>query len=753
MLSEKLQALREEIVYLQTRDTALIGQYRYYYDKPLLTRPEDDTDPILLRAEALSSVIDHYPAVIFDDEQIVGNNFGCDNIMNAECSLLGWPEDRMKEYLSRGQLTAEQIEELIALYKGSRTMLDKAMPNQYFPPRLEDEKGVDGAIGFCLAHNHTIIGYERVLQEGFEGLLKEVQALRAGHEPALYDASEMILTSACRMGEHFAEKAEEMAAAAEGQRKAELLTIAETCRQVPRRPARTFREAVQSLWFAHIINTWEDYVNANSLGRIDQILYPYYKHDIEAGILTRDEAYEIICLFYLKLYRDYDVQQCTLGGCDREGNCAINDLSYLMLDAVEDLDFVRCMSVRLSSDMPEAFLRRSLEVVGRVAKGVPFFFSDDALIPALVRRGIPVEDARDYAPIGCVEICIPGKANAHAVCGRVNAIKALEYALTGGWSMFHEDLFCGLALPIPQTCDELEETVCRYLERLIDVHTAQVNRGILPTAEMSGMAYKSVLTQGCLESGRHFNAGGPIYNYYQTDFVALPNLADSLVAIRTLVEKEKRLTLSEMTQQLRDNFPDEALRQACVNAPKFGNDIPEVDQLCARLMNVMCDRLESTPSYWGEGFHAQPFSFVWMHDHGRHSAASADGRRKGEVLAYSISPMQGRDVSGLTAVLSSLCALPTHRAPGTASAIIEIDPSLLSEAHIDQVSAALRAAVKMGLSNIQFNNIKRETLIDAQVCPERHRNLAVRVSGFSQKFVLLDKAMQDHIIARTKHAR
>ena len=265
--------------------------------------------------------------------------------------------------------------------------------------------------------------------------------------------------------------------------------------------------------------------------------------------------------------------------------------------------------------------------------------------------------------------------------------------------------------------------------------------------------YKSMLTEGCMEKGLDFNRKGALYDYYQIMLAGLPNLADSLAVIKKFVYDDKKYTLEQIRDILVNDFPDERVRLTFVNkAPKFGNDIEDVDDIAVDLLNFSCDQLDDCSREYGLSFHAQPFSFLWMFDHGRVSAASPDGRRKGEVIAYSVSPMQGRDFNGLTAVLNSISKLPTRRTPGSTSAIIEVDPKLFTDKNIGVITDILIAAGKRGLSNVQFNTIDADTLMDAQNHPEKYNNLAVRVSGFSQKFNLLDKDMQNHIIGRTKHA-
>jgi len=534
-----------------------------------------------------------------------------------------------------------------------------------------------------------------------------------------------------------------------------LETIISVCSNVPRNPAGSFIEAVQALWFAHILNTWEDHINANSLGRLDQLLYPYYIADIEKGVLTKEEAFEIICCLWLKLYQDYDVQQSCVGGTNPDGSSAVNDLSYLMLDATEQLDFIRCLSVRYSSKTEKPFIKRALEVVGHVQKGIPFFFNDDIMIPALKSKGISHEDAHDYTQLGCVETVIPGKSNPHAVAGRGNLLKALEFIFGNGYSVMHPELKLGLSLgDLKQykTYESLYTDVLKQVEWILDHVCDQIKKTVAPVAELFPKPYKSLLTEGCLETGRDFNDAGAKYNYFQVMLCGIPNLADSLAAIKKFVYKEQKYTLEQLKDILLSDFADEAIRAEFINkAPKYGNDIDEVDMIAAEITDKACQMLDALSEKYGISFQAQPFSYIWMLDLGNHTAASPDGRRKGEPLAYSCSPMQGRDFNGLTALFNSIAKLPAKKAPGTVSAIVEVDPKLFCDRNIDTMTDIFIAASNNGLCNVQFNIIDADTLIDAQKHPEKYNNLAVRVSGFSQKFNLLNVDMQNHIIGRTKH--
>jgi len=770
-LSERCRKLRDETLCNKQRDEILVGQYRKWFDAGYQSLPNKLIDNGVLLTKCLCSVIENYPTVIFDEELIVGNNYGCDTIMETERKLFdpGFDPEFVRAYLRKGTLSHEEIEKMIQSHSDPNNTMFTRMEGYHcdLDVFLNDKSELAAvtelaAVGYCTAHNHSVLDYGKVLKYGFRGLLEQVRNARAKNADLdeqkinLYNSMEELLESCCKIGKRYAKEAERLAMKAPQSRAEELLKIAEICERVPEYPARSLHEAIQSLWFAHIINTWEDGVNANSLGRLDQILYPYYCKDIESGILTEERAFELLCCLWIKLYRDYDVQHLTIGGCDRNGNCAVNALSYLMLDVTEALNFVRCLSVRFSQHTPRKFLRRSLEVVRHVQKGIPGFFNDDVIIEALYRSGIEIEDAREYAVIGCVEICIPGKSNPHSVSARINMLKALEYALGNGRSIMNPHLKPGINTGDPslfKSFNDLKEAVRKQMNHLIDIACRQVNSAKRVSAKYDCLPYKSILTEGCIEKGKHFNEGGPKYNYYQFMIMGLPNLADSLEALRQFVYVNKQYSLTEVIKILEKDFPDENIRLAFLNGtPKFGNNQASVDSLASMFMNYACSYIKSIPSEIGGGFHPQLFTFSWMLEHGALTTATPDGRRKGEPLAYGCSPAQGRDFNGLIALLNSISQLPTKEAPGSTSAIIEVDPYLMNDMNIDMLIGVLLGAAEKGLSHVQFNVIDNNTLINAKKYPEKYKDLAVQVYGVSQKFVMLDKRMQDYLIGCTKHS-
>ena len=707
-------------------------------------------------AEGLAWTIEKMTPHIAPHELLVGFNYADDETLICGTEL--WPEDNAqgRSMMAENGISPEDAEAFLQIRREKKALLQ--LCEDYLLTRQElDAQREMAAIGRMIDANHTVLDYEKVLQLGFAGLLEQVsQWEERNGSNENYAAMKRICEAACSLGHRYASEARRLLEIQDGAYDpCDLQRIAEVCDRVPAKPARNFLEAVQALWFAHIVNTWEDGINANSLGRLDQILYPYYQQDIRQGILTREEAFEIICLLWLKLYRSYDVQQSCVGGTDAQGNSQVNELSYLMLDAVEMLDIVRCISVRYGQSTEREFLRRALEVVGHVQKGVPFFFNDDVMIPALIRKGIAPEDACGYAQIGCVETVIPGKSNPHAVTGQVNLLKAIEYVLCNGSSMMYPQMrngICTGSLSELKSFEQFYQAVLVQIRQLLDISCRVVSNTRGTSVINSPRPYKSLLTQGCMESGRDFNDNGAQYDYYQIMLCGIPNLADSLAAIRKFVYREQRFTLAQLKEMLENDFPDEAVREEWIRkAPKFGNDIGEVDELAVSIMDFACDVLEEYSETYGISFHAQPFTFLWMIDLGRECAASPDGRHRGDPIAYSCSPMLGRDFNGLTALLNSLSKFPTQKTPGTTSALVEVDPKLFCDHNIDTLTGLLVDAGKRGLCNVQFNVVDAEQLLEAQRHPEGYDHLVVRVSGFSQRFNQLTPELQNHIIRRTKH--
>ena len=613
--------------------------------------------------------------------------------------------------------------------------------------------------------NHSIRDYAKVLRLGFRGIRDEIEDQLAEADITdpdyprrenFWRAARHVCDAGILLGRRYADLAEDRARSAHSaEDKARLLLMAATCRRVPEYGARTLHEATQALWLAHILTCGEDGINANSIGRLDQILQPYYEADVAAGRTTREAASEMMEELACKLYLDYDVQAIVLGGTDGRGECAVNDMSRIILDATGDIGFVRDVSVRLGAHSPHDFVEQAARLIAR-GGGIPFIFNDDCFIHALSARGIALEDARDYAPIGCIELTIPGKANPHAVSAWMNSAKCLELALFGGRDPRSGQQIGPQTTPLTDMAD-YNELVAGYHAQLEFFSRQMVylcNRGELEQRERGPLPCWSVLTDACIERGRDITDGGPLYNYHSICLLGTANTADSLMALRKLVFEDKTIEPATLLAALEADFEGhEDLRKMLLNgAPKYGNDVPEVDSIAREVADHFIGLMDGFRSPLNGRYFVHLFSFRCNIEFGRMVGATPDGRRADEPLAYSLSAHQGRDQQGVTAMLTSLSRLPHGEAAGATAAIIDLDPKLVEGAEgIARLAQLIRAAVEMGVGQIQWNITTSERLRQAQREPEKYGNVTVRVAGYSQMFRLLTPELQEHVIARTKH--
>ena len=626
-----------------------------------------------------------------------------------------------------------------------------------------DSRTVFWSLGWM--ENHSIRDYAKAIRIGFRGIRREVEPAMAAADRAAPDypqaenfwmAALDICDAGILLGQRYAVEAERLAAqAGSADERARLKQIAERCSRVPAEGARTFAEAVQSLWLLHILTCGEDGINANSLGRLDQILYPYYAADLEAGRITRDGALELMEELACRLYLDYDVQAITLGGVNRAGDDAVNALSYVILEATRNVGFIRDLSIRLHDRTPTAFVQMACALIAK-GGGIPFIFNDECFIPALVERGIALKDARDYAPIGCIELTIPGRANPHAVSGWFNSAKCLELAMFNGVDPASGEQVGPRtgAFEDFRTFEDFYDAYTRQVETFARNMVYHCNRGEFAQRDGGPLPCWSVLTDDCIRRGRDITDGGPVYNYHSTCFLGMANTADSLIALKQFVFDEARVPRAQLLQALRENFEGrEDLRQMLLKrAPKYGNDQPDVDCLARRVCEQFIALMDRMQSPLHGRYFVHLFSFVHNVSFGKSVGATPDGRLAKEPLAYSLSAHQGRDVNGVTAMLNSLSRLPHRSAAGASAAIIEIDPVLIEGSQgVERLMQLTRAAVAKGVGQLQWNVTTVERLKKAQQDPEKYGNIAVRVAGYSQMFRLIPRELQDHIIARTKH--
>ena len=626
---------------------------------------------------------------------------------------------------------------------------------------------------------HIIPDYKRALRMGLGGMVAYFQELAdesddPGHREFL-SALVICCEGARELAARYAEEARRLAEeAGEGERREELLEIARICEKVPWEPPETFHEALQALWFIHmLVMVQESYPGPGvSPGRIDQYLYSYYRDDISEGRLSREEARELLQCFWIKPNYAYDFmyrlgrnqgitsgygQLVTIGGHGPDGEDVSNDLTWLILDVIEDMNLLEPKpNVRLHRKTPDDLMRRIASMVAG-AQGSPFLLNfDEASIRALKWQGLPEEDLWDYAPVGCLENTLQGNDRSGTVDVNVNLAKAVEMTLLNG-----KDLESGDRIG-PRTGDPgnfkgweefrraFEVQLKALLMRFIDWYDFTDNlRGTLePTP------YLSALVVGCAESGRDVTNAGPKYNYVTVEGVAFATAADSLISIKKLVYEDGVVSMDELIEAIRDNFEGhEKLRQILINkAPKYGNDDPFADEVARYLSHLWTEEVfrHTTPS--GRRYRGGYLSWNYWIAYAPTTCATPDGRKKGTFLSNGLCPVDGTDRKGPTAVALSVGNLGLETVPNGDSHTISFSPSLLrGEEHVEKLGAYLRAYGEKGGTALQINVLDPETLRRAQENPAEYKNLLVRVTGYNAYFVMLGKEIQDEIIARESH--
>lgn len=717
-------------------DATLVELPDGFWDEPLIVR----------RAIFFRRVVEEYlPVQILEGELIIGSHF---------CAALS-------RTLNRSQ--ARQFARMEKRFLKEALRLDRL------------------GVGNCGAiPGHLIPNYPRVLREGWRGIRERAEAVAKdpGVSPkrrALARAIVICADGVRAFAARYAAEARRLAAREHDPcRQAELEEIARICDRVPWEPAQTFHEALQSLWFTHMLAmVAESYPGPGlSPGRIDQYLYPYYRADIASGRLTQEQARQLLQCFWIKPNYAYDYQGwvgtnqginssfgqlVTLGGINERGEDASNELTALILDVIQDMNLLEPKpNIRLHARTPDWLLDRVMDMVTS-AQGSPFLLNfDENSMAGLRWAGLPEKMLWDYAPVGCLENTLQGCDRSGTVDVNLNLAKAVELVLHNG-----RDAATGERIG-PRTGDPrrfatfeqllaaFKEQLKSILEQLIAVNNiADVGR-----ARFEPVPYISALVDGCLESGKDITAGGARYNFITVEGVALATTADSLAAIRKLVYEDRLATMDELIGALDANFEGyESLRQMLLHRmPKYGNDDPAADDLARQVSRFWTTEAFRHFTPTGKRYRGGYLSWNYWVAYAPRTAATPDGRRRGQFLSNGVCPINGADRLGPTAVIRSVGRLGLETAPNGASHTMSFSPSLLrNEENRRKLAALLRAYGKIGGTCLQLNIVSPETLRAAQQDPDSYRNLLVRVTGYNAYFVMLGKEIQDEIIARQSH--
>jgi formate C-acetyltransferase len=743
--------------------------------------------PPVLRASALQYVLERRSIYIGAEELIVGERGprpkGTPTYPELCCHTM---EDfeildtREKiSYCVDDEARRIQREEIIPYWKGC-SMRDCIFAEMTPEWKNAYESGVYTEFMEQRAPGHTVLGdviYRKGLLDLKRDVAESVARLDFLNDPQAYDKQQQLRAMAIaadaviRFAERHAEKAEEMAAAeSDPLRKADLERIAAVCRRVPAHAPRDFWEALQAYWFTHLsviteLNTWDSF----NPGHLDQNLYPFYQRDLDSGTLTREQARELLQCFWVKFnnqpappkvgvtaaesgtYTDF----CNIntGGLKPDGSCGVSELSYLVLEVIDEMRLLQPSSnLQLSKKNPDRFLKRGLEIV-RKGWGQPSIFNADMVVEELLRQGKSIEDARAGGTSGCVETGAFGK-EAYILTGYFNLPKVLEIALHNGRDP-RTGKMVGIESGDPlafRTYEDLAAAFRKQLHYLIEVKIRGNNVIERLYARNMPAPYLSLLVDDCIAKGGDYNGGGPRYNSAYIMGVAPGTCTDSLAAIKYHVFERKNLSMANLLAALRDNFEGhEKTRLMLWNkTPKYGNDDAYADAILAQVFDMFFDEINGRPNTKGGQYRVNYLSTTCHVYFGSVTGATPDGRRAWEPLSDGISPVQGTDRKGPTAVIQSAAKMDHARTGGTLLNQKFTPKIVEGEEGIDHMAHLVRSYFKLDGHHIQFNVVTAETLREAQARPEQHRDLIVRVAGYSDYFCDLTPALQNEIIARTE---
>ena len=792
-LTGRMQAFREEV--LDERpfidaERAVLATEAYEASK--------NQPPVMRRALMLERILDEMSIYIEDKTLICGNQAtkNCNAPIFPEYTL-GFVMDELDTFEKRDgdvfyvtEETKRQLRDIAPFWENNnlRARGEALLPDEV---SVFMETGVFGMEGKLNAGDaHLAINHERLLREGLKGYEERTRAAKAAldltdpdsiDKYVFYKAVLIVIDAVRRFALRYSALAARKAEAeTDPARKAELERMSAICARVPYEPASSFREAIQTVWFSQVILQIESNGHSLSFGRFDQYLYPYYQADVDAGEITRDEALELLTNLWIKTLTVQKVrsqahtlssagspmyQNVTIGGQTTDGRDAVNELSFLVLQSVAQTRLTQPnLTVRYHKDIDKKFLDECIEVM-RLGFGMPAFNNDEVIIPSFINWGVAEKDAYNYSAIGCVETAVPGKWGYRCTgMSYLNFPRLLLVAMndgvdlttgrrfTKGYGRFTE---MGSYDELLDAWDKTIREMTRYsviVENAIDKASERDVPDVLCSA----------LTDDCIARGKTIKEGGSVYDFISGLQVGIANMADSLAAIKKLVFEEGKVTRRELWDAILDDFSSpegqRIQRMLVTGAPKYGNDDDYVDELVVEAYEPYIDEIRKYPNTrHGRGpiggiRYAGTSSISANVGQGMGTMATPDGRHAHEPLAEGCSPAHNADRQGPTAVFKSVSKLPTEKITGGVLLNQKMTPTMLERKENRQKLEMMLGTFFNRLHgyHVQYNIVSRDTLIDAQVHPEAHKDLIVRVAGYSAFFNVLSRATQDDIIGRTE---
>jgi formate C-acetyltransferase len=784
-VSERVLRLREQSLntqpVLSTERAELMTEFYRNETRPM-------SAPIR-RARAFQYLMEHKAVCILDDELIVGEKGPLPKATPTYPELCCHSLNDLDILNSREKIPFAVSPEALAVYRNVIIPFweEKSLRETIFSEMTDEWKAAYQAGIFTefmeqRAPGHTVLD-DKIYGKGFVEFKQEIQSalhrLDYLSDPRAYDrqeelkAMEICADALIRFAHRHAEKARELAAnETRPARKAELESIADVCMHVPAHPPRDFQEALQYYWFVHLgvtteLNTWD----AFDPGRLDQHLYPFYQRGVENGTLTRETAEELLHCFWIKFNNQpappkvgvtaaesgtyTDFAQINLGGMKPDGTDGVNDVTYLLLDVIEDMRLLQpSSSIQVSRKNPDRFIHRAARII-QTGFGQPSIFNADLIVQELIRQGKTLDDARRGGSSGCVEVGVFGKES-YTLTGYFNLPKVLEITLHNGTDPRTGNKI-GIETGHPENFKEFDDffqAFVRQMNHFIDIKVRGNNVIERLYARYMPAPFLSLLIDDCIVSGTDYHDGGARYNTTYIQGVGLGSLTDMMSAIRYHVYERKTLSMEALLAALTDDFSgQEPVRLMLLNkTPRYGNDDDRADGIMKSIFDAYFQAVDGRKNTKNGTYHINLLPTTCHVYFGSVTGATPDGRHASEPLSEGISPVQGADRHGPTAVLKSAAKMDHVRTGGTLLNQ-KFTPQLLkTDADLDRLVQLVRTYFKLDGHHIQFNVADAATLRDARRHPEKYRDLIVRVAGYSDYFCDLTPALQEEIIARTEHS-
>ena len=761
--------------------------YRLYQNQP----------PVMKRALMLKNILEKMSIYIEDETLIVGNQAAS----NKDAPI--FPEytlefviDELDKFEKRDGDVFYITEETKAALRSIAPFWENNNLRAKGEALLPEEVNVFMETGFFGMEGklnsgdaHLAVDYEQLLKIGLVGYEKRVRQLKAELDLCVpenidkyvfYKAVLIVIEAVKTYADRFSLLAQEMAENAQSHRKDELLEISNICSKVPYEPASSFKEAIQSVWFIQLILQIESNGHSLSYGRFDQYMYPYLKADLEKGVITDEEAVELLTNLWIKTLTINKVrsqahtfssagspmyQNVTIGGQTPDKKDAVNKLSFLVLKSVAQTRLPQPnLTVRYYNGLNKEFLDECIEVM-KLGTGMPAFNNDEIIIPSFIDLGVKEEDAYNYSAIGCVETAVPGKWGYRCTgMSYQNFPRILLAVMNDGVDVTSGKRFVkgyGYFRDM-KSFEELQDAWDKSIREITRLSVIVENAVDLASERDVPDILCSTLTQDCIGRGKTIKEGGAVYDFISGLQIGIANMADSLAEIKKLVFEEKKITPQQLWDALQDDFMSEEnqkIQSMLINeAPKYGNDDDYVDQLVVEAYDSYINEIKKYPSTRyqrgpvGGIRYAGTSSISANVGQGYGTMATPDGRKAHTPLAEGCSPAHAMDKNGPTAVFKTVSKLPTHEITGGVLLNQKVTPQMLAtEENKEKLEMIIKTFFnRLHGYHVQYNVVSRETLIDAQKNPEKHRDLIVRVAGYSAFFNVLSKATQDDIIERTE---